>query len=78
MLSEFISSLEVAVKENPNVRTVYFHNFSRFDGIILLRYYTELGDKYHVNTLMRNHKLVELRVSKMSPLPFQRLLHLAP
>lgn len=62
MLFDFLSNLEVYVTKNPRLRTVYFHNFARFDGIIILRYYADRGNPYRIKTLMRNHKLYELKV----------------
>lgn len=59
------------MKKNPGVRTVFFHNFSRFDGILLLRFFTEQGDKYHVRTLMRKNRLYELRVSQRGKMLFR-------
>ena len=38
MLYYFISDLELCVKRNPRLRTVYFHNLSQFDGIFLLKH----------------------------------------
>lgn len=64
ILFEFLSKLELTVKKNPSLRTVYFHNLSRFDGIIILRYYTVMGEPYKLKTLMRNHRLYELKVYK--------------
>lgn len=62
ILFEFISNLELTIKKDPRLRTVYFHNLSRFDGIIILRYYAERGEPYKIKTLMRNHRLYELKV----------------
>ncbi|KAL3646554.1 hypothetical protein CASFOL_009521 [Castilleja foliolosa] len=62
MLFDFLSNLEYQVQENPRLRTVYFHNFSRFDGILILKYYALRGDKYKLKTLLRNHKLYELKI----------------
>ena len=62
MLFDFISHFEICVKKNDSLKTVYFHNFGRFDGIIILRYYADRGNKYRIKTLMRNHKLYELKV----------------
>lgn len=64
MLFEFLSHLEESVKQYSSfrLRTVYFHNFARFDGILILRYYVDRGNKYKIKTLLRNHKLYELKV----------------
>lgn len=70
------------MKDNPGIRTVYFHNFARFDGIILLRYYADRGNQYQIKRLMRNHKLYELRVylceSKKVLFPFRDSYTLLP
>ncbi|KAF3778769.1 DNA polymerase [Nymphaea thermarum] len=58
MLFEFLFHLEESVNKN----SVYFHNFARFDGIFILRYYVDRGNKYKIKTLLRNHKLYELKV----------------
>lgn len=52
MLFEFVYSLEECVRKNRRLRTVYFHNFARFDGILLLRYYTSRGNKYKIKPLI--------------------------
>lgn len=62
MLFEFFSNLEECVIKNRRLRTVYFHNFARFDGIFILRYYADRGNKYKIKPLVRNHKLYELKV----------------
>lgn len=62
MLFDFLLNLEECVKKNGELRTVYFHNFSRFDGIFILKYYTYRGNKYKIKPLVRNHKLYELKV----------------
>lgn len=61
MMSNFLERL-VVVATKKNIRNVYFHNFSRFDGIILMKYYASHGDKYNIKPLMRNHMLFELSV----------------
>ena len=62
MLFGFLELLAVHANRT-NIRTVYFHNFSRFDGILLMKYYASRADKgYTFKPLMRNHKLYELVV----------------
>ena len=61
MLFDFIENLATAA-DQYNVRMVYFHNFSRFDGILLLKYFASYGVKYTVKPLMRNLRLYELSV----------------
>ncbi|KAF5182439.1 Dna polymerase, partial [Thalictrum thalictroides] len=66
ILFDFLYNLEELVKneqrKTSRIRTVYFHNFSRFDGIFILRYYADRGKKYKIKTLLRNHKLYELKL----------------
>lgn len=62
MLFDFFSNLEECVKKDGIVRTVYFHNLARFDGILILRYYADRGMKYKLKPLVRNHMLYELKV----------------
>ena len=59
----FLESLAWAAGE-AKIQTVYFHNFARFDGIILMKHYAKHGDKYTIKPLMRNNRLYELVVSK--------------
>lgn len=61
MLFDFLERLAVVAGETK-IRTVYFHNFSRFDGILLMKYYASRGDKYSIKPLMRNQRLYELAV----------------
>jgi hypothetical protein len=69
--------MKVGLKKSP---LVYFHNFSRFDGIILMKHYAKHGDKYTIKPLMRNNRLYELVVSqgKKVVLRLQDSLNLLP
>lgn len=69
MLFDFLERLAVVAAETK-IRTVYFHNFSRFDGIIFLKYYASHGDKYTFKPLMRNLRLYELAVYRGNKLVF--------
>lgn len=79
MLFDFLERLAVVASETK-IRTVYFHNFSRFDGILLMKYYASQGDKYTIKPLMRNHRLYELAVyrGKKRVLRLRDSLHLLP
>lgn len=80
MLFDFIERLEVFVIQNPYIRTVYFHNFSRFDGIILLKHLVLYEHKYTIKPIMRNHRLYELAVylGKKQLFSLRDSLHLLP
>lgn len=62
MMFDFLERLAAVVGVETDIRTVYFHNFSRFDGILLMKYYVDHGDKYRIKPLMRNNMLYELAV----------------
>lgn len=55
MLSDFIERLVVVVRQNPLIQTVYFHNFSRFDGIMLLRHLVINVKKYKIKPLIQDN-----------------------
>lgn len=59
MFYDFINSIEFTVKKlkDLKIRTIYFHNLSRFDGIFIIRYYTNKGSDYKVKPLIRNHSI---------------------
>lgn len=63
MLFDFLDRLAV-VASSTKIQTVYFHNLSRFDGIILLKYYASHGDKYSIKPLIRNDRVYEIVVSR--------------
>ncbi|XP_059067855.1 DNA polymerase-like [Cryptomeria japonica] len=64
MLFSFLEHLAMVTAQNQ-IQTIYFHNFSRFDGILLMKYYASRPDKgYNIKPLTRNLKLYELSVYK--------------
>ncbi|KAL2941235.1 DNA polymerase [Bienertia sinuspersici] len=38
VLDDFLNRIISIIRQNPEIQTVYFHNFSRFDGIFLLKH----------------------------------------
>lgn len=63
VLFDLIERIATIVRLEPDIHTVYFHNFSRFDGILLLKYLACHPYKsYTLKPLMRNHRLYELAV----------------
>ena len=66
MLIDFISRISVVVRRDPLINVVYFHNFSRFDGIIILKHIAIHGVEYTVKPLLRNHRLYEVAVYSYS------------
>jgi len=63
MLSDFMIELE-KVSKATGIKSIYFHNLSRFDGIILLRYLVseKRNERYLIKPLMRNHVMYQLSV----------------
>ncbi|KAL6579084.1 hypothetical protein OROMI_009300 [Orobanche minor] len=54
MLFDFCSNVELTVKKYKDLRarTVYYHNLSRFDGVLLVKHYTNRGQPFKVKTLI--------------------------
>lgn len=69
---DFIERLAVVAAKH-NLRTIYFHNFARFDGIILLRYLVHHSTSYWIDPLLRNNKLYELAVYRGKQFLLSRL-----
>lgn len=61
MMKKFIERLSEVSSENQ-IRRVYFHNLSRFDGIIILHHYSKYREKYIIKPLMRNQTIYEIVV----------------
>lgn len=62
LLYDLIVRISIIARKEKSVLTIYFHNFSRFDGIILLKHITLHHKNYRLKTLMRNLRLYELTV----------------
>nr|GEW95049.1 DNA polymerase-like [Tanacetum cinerariifolium] len=62
VMIDLISMIERLVKQEKKSKTVYFHNFSRFDGFFLLKHLAFHHPKYKIKPLMRNNRLYELSV----------------
>lgn len=68
----FIERLKAVVtaKDNKRIRTVYFHNLRRFDGILLIQHFINQGNKYRIKPLFRNHYLYKLSLYEGKKLLF--------
>lgn len=64
MMNDFVDRLALVCEKDREIKTVYFHNFARFDGILLLKHFLNLGDKYTIKPLIVNKHLYEISVSK--------------
>lgn len=62
MLVDFIERIAFLVSQLQGVPNVYFHNFARFDGILLMKFLATNMVKYSFRPLMRNNKLYQLSV----------------
>jgi len=62
VLNLFIEYIEANARSSQTpYNVIYFHNFSGFDGILLIRHLV-LYKKYKLKPLMRNNELYELAV----------------
>lgn len=61
----------LTLSKDRKINTVYFHNFARFDGILLLKNFLHLGEKYIIKPMIMNHFLYEISVYKGKRLIFR-------
>lgn len=77
---DLIERISTIARQEKSILTVYFHNFSRFDGILLLKHLSCHHECYTLKPLMRNHRLYELVVyhGKKKLFRFRDSLNLLP
>lgn len=80
VLTDLVLRIAAIAKMNKKVNTIYFHNFSRFDGIILLKHLACNHTDYQLKPLLRNNRLYELSVysGKKMLFRFRDSLNLLP
>lgn len=80
LLSDFINRISIIIKQNPEIKTVYFHNFGRFDGIFIIKHIALHHTNYKLKPLMRNNQLYELALYEgdRKLFRFRDSLHLLP
>nr|AVV32079.1 orf2565 [Helianthus annuus] len=61
VLFDLVNKIIALVKIDRNAKIVYFHNFSRFDGVLVLKHLVCHHD-YKLKPLFRNNRLYELSV----------------
>ncbi|CAO2812581.1 unnamed protein product [Amaranthus hypochondriacus] len=61
VLFDLVLKIQAIVKKEKEAKTVYFHNFSRFDGIILLKHLA-CYHNFMLKPLLRNNRLYEIAV----------------
>ncbi|KAL2942399.1 DNA polymerase [Bienertia sinuspersici] len=77
VLDDFLKRIISIIRQNPEIQTVYFYNFSRFDGIFLLKHLIVHNEKYEVKPLMRTIDLIRsFSIIKKNVIPLQRLIDL--
>lgn len=62
VLFDFIKRIDAIVRKEKEALTIYFHNFSRFDGIFVLKHLACHHKSYKLKPLVRNHRLYEIAV----------------
>ncbi|KAK9741132.1 hypothetical protein RND81_03G084000 [Saponaria officinalis] len=80
LLHDLILRIISIRKKNPSIQTVYFHNFSRFDGIFVLKHMALHHKMFQLKPLMRDNRLYEVAVysGKRMLFRFRDSLHLLP
>ncbi|KAI3664623.1 hypothetical protein L1987_89618 [Smallanthus sonchifolius] len=61
VLFDLVNKIIALVKRDRKANTIYFHNFSRFDGVLILKHLVCHHD-YKLKPLFRNNMLYELSV----------------
>nr|YP_010127582.1 DNA-polymerase-like [Bougainvillea spectabilis]QPP04906.1 DNA-polymerase-like [Bougainvillea spectabilis] len=62
VLSDLVYRIIMIVRKEQTAFTIYFHNLSRFDGIMLLKHLILNYPNYKVKPLMRNNMIYEIAV----------------
>lgn len=62
VLYDLVKRIARIVRQEHTPLTVYFHNFSRFDGILILKHLVCHHKSYKLKPLMRNNRLYKLSV----------------
>ena len=80
VLYDLVCRILTIVRQEKSTLTIYFHNFSRFDGILLLKHLACHHKSYKLKPLMRNNRLYELAVysGKKMLFRFRDSLNLLP
>ncbi|KAM7249945.1 hypothetical protein ACFE04_019724 [Oxalis oulophora] len=62
VLFDLVLKIESIVRQEDKPLVIYFHNFARFDGVILLKHLVCHHKNYTVKPLMRNNRLYEIAI----------------
>ncbi|KAH6556220.1 hypothetical protein KP509_1Z195900, partial [Ceratopteris richardii] len=68
MFENFLSGL-ISYSKGKGTRKVYFHNLSRFDGILIMKYLLDdKGERWIIKPIIREHNVYQIKVySKKNP-----------
>lgn len=78
VLYDLVLRIFTIVRQEQESFTIDFHNFSRFDVILMLKHLACHHKSYKLKPLMRNHKLYELTVYSGKKSRFRDSLNLLP
>ena len=80
VLNDLVLRISAIARQEKSTLTIYFHNFSRFDGILLLKHLACHHKSYKLKALVRNHRLYEIVVysGKKMLFRFRDSLNLLP
>ena len=80
VLNDLVLRISTIARQEKSTLTIYFHNFSRFDGILLLKHLACHHKIYKLKALVRNHRLYEIAVysGKKMLFRFRDSLNLLP
>ncbi|KAM7262228.1 hypothetical protein ACFE04_021305 [Oxalis oulophora] len=62
VLFDLVLKIESIVRQEDKPLVIYFHNFARFDGVILLKHLVCHHKNYTVKPLMRDNRLYEIAI----------------
>ncbi|KAG6571739.1 hypothetical protein SDJN03_28467, partial [Cucurbita argyrosperma subsp. sororia] len=71
VLYDLVLKILSIVRRAKSTLTIYFHNFSRFDGILLLKHLAYHHKSLKLKPLMRNNRLYELVVYRGKKMLFR-------
>lgn len=75
----FLDYVLSVVSQKPNLRVVYFHNLSRFDGIFIMNHIRKHRPEWVLKPLMRNREVYQIEVRAMGKnILFRDSLRLLP
>ena len=71
VLYDLVKRISTIARQEKGTLTIYFHNFSKFNGIFMLKHLACHHQSYKIKPLMRNNMLYELSVYSSKKLLFR-------